>query len=352
VPTWHSARDGFGVDRLSISFPVRSYASADRVVLGADGAVASASWQLRYAARVDPDPTVRHGTGPAGHAAAVDEGTRREVGVFVSVVEVAGRGPFGKVECNPARFADPAGCSLLPLAQVPAALAVMWAAASEYVEPSCRLEDANVKRVDVARDFRGVTSPSLYVEGLGPLRRPYARRSFTYNDPARANAQTLFVGSNAGGVRLYDQYAAYADKGAPEGSLRFEVEARSGWLEKLGVRTVRTLDAVALERVALERWEWSKMGSTVTGPVNAVQVLTRAVQAGEVKQAVADRLLGAMVRRSFGYGGASRRSEYRYRDVADRLGLTAEALWNDDLSRQASGRLDFDTGTEFLQLSA
>jgi hypothetical protein len=215
----------------------------------------------------------------------------------------------------------------------------------------CELRDARLKPADVARDFRGVTASALYVEGLGPIKRPYARRSLTYNDPRKANAQTLFVGSNASGVRLHDQHAAYADKGAPEGSLRFEIEARTGWLEKIGARTVAGLDAISCARLAADRWEWSRMGTMVTGPVNAVQLLQREVQAGKVTQVVADRLLGAMVRRSFGYGKEARTSEWRYRDIADRLGMTADALWSDELSRQASGRLDFNTGTEELSIS-
>jgi hypothetical protein len=270
--------------------------------------------------------------------------------VMVGLQTINGQ-PWGKVETNPSRFVDPEGCSTLPPQQLPGALSVMWAGACAVTTPQCELGDARLRRVDVARDFRGVTSPALYVEGLGPIKRAYARRSFTYNDPAKTNAQTLYVGSGAGGVRLYDQHEAYADKGAPEGSLRFEVEARKGWLDKVGVRRVEQLDAVACDRIAEQRWEWSKMGTQVTGPVNAVQMLEREVAAGNVKQRVADALLGSMVRRSFGYGGESRMTEYRYREITERLGMTAAALWSDDLSRQAVGRLDFASGTEELALS-
>jgi hypothetical protein len=93
------------------------------------------------------------------------------------------------------------------------------------------------------------------------------------------------------------------------------------------------------------------MGTTVTGPVNAVQLLQREVLAGKITQAVADRLLGSIVRQSLGIGGQAKTSEWRHRDVLGRLGMTAEALWSNDLSRQAVGRLDFQTGTEELALS-
>lgn len=160
------------------------------------------------------------------------------------------------------------------------------------------------------------------------------------------------MGSKAGGVRLYDQHSAYAEKGAPEGSLRWEVEARRGSLESVGISWLEDLDAVTVQRLAEQRWEWSKMGTQVSGPVNAVQVMQRAVEAGEIKQGTADRLLGVMVRQAFGYGGQARRSEYRYRPLMERLGVTAGAVWSNDLSAQAVGRLDFEAGTELLELTA
>lgn len=338
VPRWNSTlaplqpealAGGVGVDRLSVSFPVRRFAEPSR-------------WD-----RVD----YRYGDGQETVAATLrpsDGGPGLMVGV-----RTGQGGSWGKVECNPSRLWDPAGCSLLPPRMLGAALEVMWAAARELTTPDCAPVEARVKRLDVARDFRGITSPPLYVQGLAPLHRSYARQKGVWHDAQAGGAQTLHVGNKGGGmVRLYDQHAAYAEKGAPEGSLRWEVEARRGWLGEMGVTRVQHLDPVAVERMAAHRWEWSKMGTTVTGPVNAVEVLQRAVAAGEVKQAVADRLLGSMVRRSFGFGQEARTSEWRHRDLAVRLGLTAEALWSDDLSRQASGRLDFETGTEFLALSA
>lgn len=326
VPTWNVTASGVGVDRLSFSFPVSDWQDLGR-------------WD-----------SVR--TDRAGEfTAQVQVGEPNTPLVMVGLTTIEGQ-PWGKVECNPSRFVDPKGCGLLPPRDLPGALSVMWAAAGEMTRPSCRLGDARLRRVDVARDFRGVTSPALYVEGLQPLKRPYARKSATFNDPARGSAQTLYVGSKAGTVRLYDQHAAYADKGAPEGSLRFEIEAHKGWLQSAGARYVSELDAVVVGKLARERWEWSQMGTTVSGPVNAVQVLQRQVQAGELKQATADRLLGVMVRQSFGFGQQTKTSEWRHRQVMHGLGLTAGALWNDDLSRQASGRLDFETGTEFLELTS
>lgn len=326
VPSWNQgSRAEIGVDRLSFSFPVRDWIDLPR-------------WDSVRTMR-DGDWSAQTTVGGIGLPT-----------VMVGVKTVAGR-PWGKVECNPSRFADPKGCSTLPLSMLTAAVSVMWSAACAVTEPACEPDEARLRRVDIARDFRGVTSPALYIEGLKPIKRPYARDAFTYHDPQLAHAETLCVGSGAGRVRLYDQHAAYADKGAPAGSVRFEIEARTGWLEKAGARTIADLDPIICARIAAERWEWSKMGTPVSGPVNAVQVLQREVLAGNVSQAIADRLLGSMVRRSLGFGSEAKTSEWRHREVLGRLGMTADALWSDNLSRQAVGRLDFTTGTEELSLT-
>lgn len=327
---------GLGIDRLSFSVPV------------ADAAPPSAWDRCEY----------RWSDGRQTMAAMVhphrDRVTSRPIGpgVMVGVQTVDGV-PWAKAEANPSRFWDPDGCGLLPPSMLAAAAETMWAALCELVTPGCSADAARVKRVDVARDFRGITAPSMYIEGLGPIKRPYARRSFTYNDPQRANAQTLFVGSKAGGVRLYDQHAAYAEKGAPEGSLRWEGEVRGGWLDRAGLRHLGDVDAVSMDRLARDRWEWSGMGQTVSGPVHAVQVVERAVQEGRVSAAVAERALGRMMLESFGVRRElDRVTAWRHQGVMRELGLMHDSLWSNDLSAQASGRLDFESGTEELSLSA
>ena len=274
---------------------------------------------------------------------------------MVGVQTVAGR-PWAKVERNPSRWRDPDGCSVLPVRDLPAALCVMFAAAGEMVTPAVGvgLSDANTKRVDVARDFRGVTSPGMYVDGLRGIQRPYAKRNGVWASAAHGNAQTLMVGNGQGMVRPYDQHAAYADKGAPVGAVRWEAELRTGWLESVGVKHVSDLDAVSVANMATKWWEWSKMGVRVSGPVHAVELLRQKVQAEEISVRMAKSLLGSMVWDSFDTAGikSSRQTQHTYRKIAEELGLSAAALWSDDLSRQASGRLDFQTGTEFLELTS
>jgi hypothetical protein len=319
---------GVGVDRLSLSFPVHSWADEskwDRVEYRTGGGYSAS-------AMVAP-----HAGGPE---------------IMIGVRLVDGQ-PWGKAECNPARFYDPGGCELLPLHLVDAACVVMFTAAAELVRHLSPVAEARVKRVDVARDFRGVTQPALYVQGLAPLQRPYAKRSFVYNDPARASAQTLFVGSGAGGVRLYDQHEAYAEKGAPPGSLRWEVEARRGWLDSVGVKRVRELDPVLLQELAASRWEWSRMGTQVSGPVGLVDVVARMIADGKVSQTVGERLIGRVVMQSLGVATAgSSDSQARYNKLQREMGIVpSPQLWSDQLSAAAVGRLDFESGTEELALA-
>jgi hypothetical protein len=165
VPSWNQGSQAeIGVDRLSISFPVRDWIELPR-------------WDSVRRTR-DGDWTAQTSVGGVGLPT-----------VMVGVKTVAGR-PWGKVECNPSRFTDPGGFSTLDPRQLSAAFTVMWSAAWQVTTPICELAAARVKRGDIARDFREVTAPTLYVEGLGPIRRPYARRSFTYNDPQRANSRS------------------------------------------------------------------------------------------------------------------------------------------------------------------
>lgn len=326
---------GVGVDRLSLSFPVRDHAEPARWD----------KWEHDYArGGYRASTSVRPANGGPG--------------VMVGVQTVAGR-TWGKVECNPARFADPDGCSLLPPRDVPAAAVVMLAAAGEVTTLDCDPRDVRVRRVDVARDLHGITRPGLYVRGLAPLRRAYAKRSYLYNDVARGQAETLWVGTKqAGGVRLYDQREAYGAKveatyGDVGGALRFEVEARRGWLEAVGVRTLHDVDAVTVSRLAEQRWEWAAMGTEVTGPVNMAEVVTAMARRGDVSWAVGERLVGRLVLDALGVERQrAKRTDARYRKLERSAGVVpAEDLWTAALDRQAVGRLDFESGREVLALA-
>jgi hypothetical protein len=340
-----SAR-GVGLDRLSVSFPVLE---PDPAAFGTTSVHRTGDRLARTYSLVNRPP--------AGAA------------VFVGATEVPERGWIAKVEANPSRLVDPAGCGLLDVRDAGEAARELLGQAQDVAGliPRCELGDARVKRVDVARDFAGVVSPGFFVRGLMNVKRAYARRVFLYANPQAGNAETLFAGSGTGGCRLYDQFEAYAERGAVAGSVRWEVEARGGWLDAVGLRTVADFDGdgdgVALLRLARQRWEWSRMGDTVTGTSDVVEAVDRLVcrcvrQAGGGRRecvcgrpltgATADRLLGMMVRESLGVARrASNDSASQYEALKRRLGVVPSAdLFGDAGGARVAARLDYKTGCE------
>lgn len=275
--------------------------------------------------------------------------------VFIGAMEVDGAW-FGKVETNPSRYGDPRGCSLLAVEDLPEALDEISDLANAVVANIVDLPgDWKVKRLDLARDFREVPDTALFVRSLQGLPRPYARRSFTYRDPRRNRAQTLAVGSGAGMVRLYDQWEAYASKGAPEGSLRWEVECREAWLHEAAAGD---LAPAFLGALGGHRWEWSACGTPVAtseaGFVAAIEARTcrhrRPRQRCEescdgLAPATASRLRGDWMAAQAGIGtGLSNRSRRRYAMEARRLGLVLDPEAADDAADRLLA-LDWESGT-------
>ena len=325
------ASGDLGIDRLSMSFPLLEFDPHD----------------LPEGWKADLHVSTGEVTGASVRRSAGEDGPLSKVSVFVGVQRNQA-GWWGKVEGNPARFADPAGCSVLPLQQADLAVGVMAEIANrEGLAFAGDVEDWRVKRLDIARDFRGVAAPEFYVRGLDNVKRPYAKRRGIWSDANCGKAQTLHVGSGAGMVRLYDQHAAYADKGAPEGSLRWEVEAHAGWLERFGVERVRDLSVLRMESAAMDRWEWSRMGTTVTGAANVVEAIDRLVKIGDLSPAKGDRLLGNLVRESLGTSWrTSKTTAAEYERFKRALGVVPSAELFQGADVEVRGRLDFDQGLE------
>jgi hypothetical protein len=322
-----------GVDRLSLSMPLRDW-EADPSV-----------WDQR---------TVRNeGRKSAGRPDSWSQSLTVQAdgaSVFLGVAMVEGR-PWGKIETNPSRFGDPDGCSLLPVAGLPGAVGRMWEVAGGVMRPNCELGQARVRRLDVARDFRlEHVRPALLVSSLARVRRPYARWSGVWSSPSAGDAQTLHAGSGAGMVRLYDQHEAYAERGAPEGSLRWEAEARRGWLGRLG-GGIEDVDVLVhagqrVERLALDRWGWSGMGATVAARAAVASRALDLVESGEMSAAVVRGCLGEWVLRSEGLASmTSPTTAARYRRFCEVAGLPADGD-GDWLQGGSSVRLDFELGRE------
>ena len=336
-PVRRAAAARFGVDRLSLSFPVARMDDSPEawpVESVRMRGTAGESW-TRGRTFTDAD----HATGEAG-----------KVTVFVGVTEVQGQ-LWGKVEANPSRFQDPSGCSLLDLADLQPAVNALAATAQLLMEPAEPVRHWRVKRIDLARDFRGIGEPSFYVRGLLNVHRPYARRTYIYADPSKNQAQTLWAGGKTGGARLYDQHEAYAEKGAPQGSLRWEVEARGGkdsWLDRAGVVTVQDMvtDTAPLWRLAENRWEWSGMGRELA----SASTLVEQVRALGLSSAKRQRLLGALLEEACGTRQQqSKETEAEYRRLKAELGCVMVPALDLIVGKGPKrGRLDWSTGTELV----
>lgn len=344
--------DRFGVDRLSLSFPLADPPD-ERLFHGGT-----------YSTALAPDGVETFGVVVPLHTRRVRRrgAWRDEVTHAVHVgAQLGPKGWYGKVETNPSRYDDPEGCTLTLPDQLPRHIEAMAELACEHLNPAPPIEEWAVARVDVARDYRDVADPAATLAALLPLRRPYARRVLMYADPALGGAQTLAAGSGAGITRLYDQHAAYAAKGAPAGSLRWEVQARKDWASKCGITTTATLTPHTVTELAARRWDWSRMGASVEHEVTVASRIAamvcqhkrgprgaRICGCDGLTQAAADRLLGEIVRESCGVTGfTGRTTTWRYQRLRDELSaVIAPALRHGQATTVIARRLDFTTGRE------
>lgn len=324
-----------GLDRLSISFPIRAFN---------DSPGAWSTLSISFPGTPEENETRGTKLKLAGGGEA-----------FVGVREVPGaRVPlWGKVECNPSRILDPDGFSLAPLDSIEeVASRVVAAAAHELLDPSCGLADMRPRRIDVAKDFTGVTRPASLLAGLATVHRPWSRKNALFNDGTRNGAQTLLVGSKSSGVRLYDK-ASETDGGVPEGTLRWEVEGRKGWLDRYGgMARLSDITVRTLSEFATDRWEWSGMGTEIGAADEVVERVTRSGLSPAKQQRVLGWLLLVSVGRQ---ASMAKETAAEYRSIARRLGI---AIGADCFGEQATAggafaaRLDWESGREVIRAAA
>lgn len=327
-----------GVDRLSLSFPI--------------------------APNPDPDFFNTHTLRRAGDRHSWSGSTQIQLAkgasVYFGAMEVQEDTWWGKVEWNPSRIEDPGGCSLADVASTRSSAGAVWGMVHTLMGPQCDLEEARVKRIDLARDFAGVTQPAYLLAGLAKERRPHARRTGVWSAHDRGGAATLHAGSNAGMVRLYDQHEAYAEKGAAAGSMRVEAQFGTGWLGGSTPTTgkarpeLKILAELASDRcreMFRERYDWSRFGVPVAG-TDAVN--TRAMQLvaeGRYSAAEMRGCLAEMYLRASGHVSmTSKATAAKFNRFIRDLGVTLPA--GDQLDSGMTVRLDLEAGTEVLEMAS
>lgn len=320
----------FGIDRVSLSFPVRDHQrdlSAWGTVQTFNPGTPSAAESRSTMVRASPDHDQR---------------------VFVGVKHIVDTGQWwGKVEFNPARMVDPEGHSLLDAGDLLRVVEETMDAVLTLLDPAVPCAAAmKVRRLDVARDFAGVSRPEALIRGLGPVHRPWARKNLVHFDPSKKHAQTLMVGSSSGVVRLYDKNAETGGKAA--GVVRWELEARSDWCSKHGgIDTLSDAGAEQIDKLGRNRWEWSAMGNEVSGMVEIVEKVMRS----GLSYAKQQRLLGILlVMAAGGEARMSKESAAGYRKTIRDLGIALEPGFAETDEPTFSVRLDLETGTEVLNV--
>lgn len=319
----------FGVDRFAGSFPVaRCAPDGDWAGLNvrnqASGPVVSRSSMI--------------GVGPDNHP------------VHVGVADIpATCQQWGRVEFNPSRVWDPKGHGVASAAEAVAAVdAAIHAAISEGLfEPSIGcVDEVNVKRLDVTRDFEGVTDASGLIGGLIGVHRAYGRQSMVYYDAQRKGAQTLRVGGKADLALLYDK-AAETD-GAAAGTVRFEARCRD-WAGRYGgIVKVEDLDSEHLEALGLDRFEWSGMGTSIEGSMVG---LCDRVRAMNLSSTVERNLLGYLVQRACGVPQKlSNDAASKYRKLAREGGVALALDGLENTGGHLSVRLDVEEGRAVVEV--
>jgi hypothetical protein len=216
--------------------------------------------------------------------------------------------------------------------------------------PTCgghRFELYKVARVDLVRDFDGVTSLGYLLDGLHGLPAPGWARKRRETFPGHWGGNSLRVGTRGWGATLYDKHAESEGR-APAGRVRFEAMLRSRplggqWAAAHGgpIRVVGDVEEAqlqAMRRAMFERVGFGREVKSMNGVEKAILE--------------APGLSGAERRQLFVYLTApelaatlSSGSELKYRRLAQELGIAPGCV--EDRPRESGGvRLDYGAGLE------
>jgi hypothetical protein len=323
-----------GVDRLSLSFPVE-------VAEGNDSA-----WG-RYSVTDPGYASERHSWGAQVECTG---GGSVYVGVMTMLGEVRHR-QWARSNTTRREFSTrTVGTWLVSMKHCPQSVCATWAVGHLMRPVEANPFGWHVKRLDVAKDFDDVEHPSELIRRLGLLPRRWCRMNATYADPKGNGAQTLYVGSGAGGVRLYNKHDETRGD-APEGTVRWETEARA-WARRYGeISFLGDVSVESVERLAQDRWEWSHIGAEIAESIGR---LVKVVSQSGLSQAQENSFIGWLVKQAAGV------------DCSDtsrgHLGQVPQALAKLELGIAAPAdlgsmvevvrRLDWESGREVVGIKA
>lgn len=321
----------FGVDKVSVSFPV-------------ENVMADGDWGTRTISGPADAPIIRR-----SDSVEIAPGVRAMVGV--SDIPAIGR-QFAKVECNPSRLIDPDGWTAsagTSATRDAVARAIVQAHREGFFTPMVDHAGAvKLKRLDLARDFGGVTSPTQILGGLIGVHRNHSRQARVFYDPDKNGAQTLTVGGKRNQARAYDKEQESGPEAA--GFLRAEFLCRD-WLTRYS--DMAHLDDMTddkLDELGRDRFDWSGMGTTVA---SSVQGVIDAVARLDLSPTKERHLLGYLLQSGYGLPTQmSRTTAAEYRRLAKQAGvaMALDGLGQDEAEIGFTARLDLESGTEVLSV--
>lgn len=250
----------------------------------------------------------------------------------------------------------------LALADLEEGMAELLGAVQGRLPDLPQMHECKFTRLDLARDFHGVSNCAATLGAIQLHPVPYARPDRLYLD-TQGGIATLMRGSpNEYVVRGYDKSAelAHRARSAPRGSdrrtylselaascreqLRFEAQLKSRWLRRKELRTMGDLRAVDLVALTRHLFEATHFGAETGGGDDVGSAFSRYQDAG-ASDADLRNLSTYLFARTHDMDPAlSRHPLSRARAAARRYGLEGAR----NRGHEPSRRLDFDSGTEVV----
>ena len=241
------------------------------------------------------------------------------------------------------------------LVELPVAVEVALDKISSEISGMPSLDQLRPIRLDVARNFQRVESPSRTLTAISKL--PVQRASA---DRVYGRVQTLMRGNTARwAIRGYDKYEQMLDLARTqpsrrdllltaaqgmEGLLRVEVELKSPFLRERGINRVDDIKVDDMHAVAEQFFDKARFGAVIGCSTRLRDVMTSLTDTEA-------RGVSALLLAEFGgyEPPLSRNPLATYRALTRRLGLTVADLTDGETEPR---RLDFASGTEMLGAEA
>jgi len=224
-------------------------------------------------------------------------------------------------------------------------------------------EDLRPVRIDIARDFPKVESPSRTLEQIARLPVHRGNPDVMYAGKS-GGLQTLMRGNTARwAVRGYDKHAEMLDLAGRqpwrsnvllnaakehEGLLRVEVQLKSPFLRDRGLNTVDSIEVQDMHDIAEDLFTRSRFGDVIGGTNRLREVMTQLMDNGRNAEV---RAISAMLLADLGgYDPAmSHNLAAHARKLLRHYGLTVADITGGECDPR---RLDFWAGEELIGMEA